>query len=211
VVGTRVQETYDLHPSIRDACASSISGHAHTPDADLEEAMAERGVTGDFTAESLAAHTQAVLQGAFVLAKAQDDVSLLPESFVEGVSRQSAEGPALTVQFTLAGAPFMILNGGPHYALTPAASISVVSEDQEETDRLWGALLEGGGQESRCGWLTDRFGVSWQIVPEALPTLIGAADSAAASRAREAMFQMRKLNIAALEAAFRGEAVGPTP
>ena len=132
-------------------------------------------------------------------------VTLLPDSRIETAVRPEPDGPALVVEFTLAGAPYMILNGGPHYQLTPAASISVLTTDQAETDRLWAALTADGGSESQCGWLTDRYGVSWQIVPEALPRLLGAEDRAAAARAHEAMMAMRKLDIAALEAAFNGQ------
>ncbi len=91
-------------------------------------------------------------------------VSLLPGSAIEGVHRPAPDGPALIVEFSLAGAPYMVLNGGPKYTHTPAASISVSTDDQETTDRLWAALTADGGRESRCGWLVDRFGVSWQIV-----------------------------------------------
>ena len=94
-------------------------------------------------------------------------VSLLPGSAIEGVQRPTPDGPAFIVEFSLAGAPYMILDGGPKYSHTPAASISVSTGDQETTDRLWGALTADGGEESRCGWLVDRFGVSWQIVPRA--------------------------------------------
>ena len=131
-------------------------------------------------------------------------VSLLPHSAIDAISRPNPDVPALVVEFTLAGAPYMILNGGPHYALTPAASISVLTRDQEETDSLWAALTADGGRESQCGWLVDRFGVSWQIVPEALVRMINAEDREAAARAQSAMLEMRKLDIAALEAAFRG-------
>lgn len=131
-------------------------------------------------------------------------VSLLPSSEIERVVRPDPEGPVLLVELSLAGAPYMLLDGGPRYTLSPAASIYVQTADQAETDRLWAALLEGGGRESRCAWLVDRFGVSWQIVPEVLPRLIGAEDQAAAARAREAMLAMNKIDIAALEAAFRG-------
>ena len=128
-------------------------------------------------------------------------VSLLPDSRIENEWRGD---PPLVVEFTLAGAPMMILNGGPHYKLNPAASISVLTKDQAETDRLWAALLAGGGEESMCGWLVDRFGVSWQITPEALMGMQGSEDQVAAERARQAMYKMRKIDIATLEAAFRG-------
>ena len=107
----------------------------------------------------------------------------------------------MVVEFTLAGAPMMILTAGPMYEHSPAASISVLTKDQAETDHLWSMLLSGGGKESMCGWLTDRFGVSWQIVPEALPRILGDPDPARAARARSAMMTMQKIDIAALEAA----------
>jgi predicted 3-demethylubiquinone-9 3-methyltransferase (glyoxalase superfamily) len=132
-------------------------------------------------------------------------VSLLPDSRVERVARPDPQGPALTVDFTLAGAPYQALNGGPVYPQTPAASISVLTRDQHETDALWTALVAGGGKDGQCGWLTDRFGVSWQIVPEPLLEMLGAPDRAAAARAEQAMLQMRKIDIAALEAAFHGD------
>jgi len=130
-------------------------------------------------------------------------VSLLPDSRVESVTRLP-DGSALVVLFRLAGVPYMALNGGPEFVHSPAFSISVTTKDQAETDRLWDALVADGGRESRCAWLTDRFGVSWQIVPEALPRLLGAPDPAAAQRAREAMLAMSKIDIAALEAAAAG-------
>jgi predicted 3-demethylubiquinone-9 3-methyltransferase (glyoxalase superfamily) len=135
---------------------------------------------------------------------AQFYVSLLADSRIETVSRPDPDGPALVVEFTLAGAPYMTLNGGPHYDHSPAASISVLTEDQAETDRLWDVLTAEGGEPGPCGWLTDRFGVSWQIVPEVLPTLMGSHDHAAAQRARQAMLQMGKIDIAGLQAAFAG-------
>ena len=132
-------------------------------------------------------------------------VSLLPDSRVESVHRTGPDGPALIVEFTLAGAPYMTLNGGPHYKLTPAASVSVLTEDQEETDRLWSALLDGGGREQQCGWLVDRFGLSWQICPEVLPEMLASEDRAAAARVQDAMMKMVKLDIAVLQEAFEGE------
>ena len=129
-------------------------------------------------------------------------VSLLPTSEIDAVYPHGNPDDPMVVEFTLHGCPMMILTGGPHYKLSPAASISVLTKDQEETDHLWSSLIADGGAESRCGWLVDRFGVSWQIVPEVLPQLFGAEDRAAASRAQAAMMQMGKIDIAALEAAF---------
>jgi predicted 3-demethylubiquinone-9 3-methyltransferase (glyoxalase superfamily) len=123
--------------------------------------------------------------------------SLIPNSEVTSVS-------PMMVTFTLDGMQFQGLNGGPHFKPTEAASIVVSTQEQAETDRLWSALIADGGAESRCAWLKDRFGVSWQIVPEALPRLLGAPDRQAADRALAAMLKMAKIDIAALEAAFRG-------
>ena len=130
---------------------------------------------------------------------------MLADSRITNVVRPVPDGPALLVEFTLGGAPFQALNGGPQYKLSEAASISVTTEDQEETDRLWAALTADGGSESQCAWLKDRFGMSWQIVPEALRRFIGSSDRVAAERAMQAMMGMRKIDIAALEAAYRGE------
>lgn len=131
-------------------------------------------------------------------------VSLLPDSYVESSFTMKTGGPPLVIEFTLAGAPYMVLNDGPKFEPSMAASISVLTQDQAETDRLWAALTADGGSESMCGWLVDRYGVSWQIVPEALPKLISADDRAAAGRAFEAMMTMRKIDIAEIEAAFNG-------
>ncbi|MEL6371512.1 MAG: VOC family protein [Pseudomonadota bacterium] len=128
-------------------------------------------------------------------------VSLLPNSTIDNVIDHHNPEDPMVVEFTLAGAPMMILTAGPHYKLTPAASISVLAKDQAETDALWEALLANGGEESMCGWLIDRFGVSWQIVPEALPRLINQEDKAAGKRVQEAMMKMRKIEIAVLEIA----------
>lgn len=131
--------------------------------------------------------------------------SLLPESEITTVSRPDPSKPALVIEISLAGTPYMFLNGGPNYKLSPAASLVVRTSDQAETDSLWESLLADGGQESRCGWLTDRFGVSWQVVPDALVRYLGSEDREGAHRAMEAMLQMKKINIAVLEAAFHGE------
>ena len=129
--------------------------------------------------------------------------SLVPGSEITGTLGKTAAGGPLMVTFTLAGTPYQALNGGPQFKLDEAASIVVTTDDQGETDRLWDALTDGG-REGRCGWLVDRFGVSWQIVPRALPALLGGPDPDGARRAMEAMLQMHKIDIAALEAAYGG-------
>jgi predicted 3-demethylubiquinone-9 3-methyltransferase (glyoxalase superfamily) len=130
-------------------------------------------------------------------------VSLVPGSFLETAIDPAAETSPLVVNFTLGGCPYMILTAGPMYRLSPAASIYVEVKDQQAIDTLWETLTSNGGEGSRCGWLIDRYGVSWQIIPEALGRLLGAADRAAAGRAQQAMMTMKKLNIAALESAFQ--------
>ena len=136
------------------------------------------------------------------LAAARFYTSLVPNSVLETVPADGAE--PIIVSFTLGDAPYQILNGGPRFSLSPAASIAVTTSDQPETDRLWEALIADGGAPERCGWLKDRWGVSWQIVPEVLPRLLGAPNRVAAGRAQAAMLQMDKIEIAALEAAFNG-------
>ena len=131
-------------------------------------------------------------------------VSLIPNSAFEGAFRPQPNGPALMVAFTLAGAPYQALNMGDYVTLNDAVSISVTTKDQRETDELWEKLLADGGAPNRCGWLKDRFGLSWQIVPEVLPRLLSHADRAAADRAMQAMMSMVKLDIAGLEKAFHG-------
>lgn len=131
-------------------------------------------------------------------------VSLIPDSRIEDGLDQGPGRPMLVLNFTLAGTPYQVLNAGPQHPHTPAASISVLTRDQAETDRLWEALLEGGGHEVACSWLVDRFGLSWQIVPEALPRCLASPDREAAGRAMQAMMTMRKIDVAAIEKAFAG-------
>jgi predicted 3-demethylubiquinone-9 3-methyltransferase (glyoxalase superfamily) len=123
--------------------------------------------------------------------------SLIPNSEITSIS-------PMMVTFTLDGVAFQGLNGGPLFKPTEAASIVVSTKDQADTDRLWNALIADGGFASQCAWLKDRFGVSWQIVPQALPTLLGATDRQAADRVLQAMLKMTKIEIADLEAAFNG-------
>lgn len=141
------------------------------------------------------------------LEAAKHYVTLLPDSRIDAVFEHGNRDDPMVVEFTLAGAPMMILTGGTMYKLTPAASIAVLTKDQAETDALWDKLLEGGGQESMCGWLEDKYGVAWQITPEILIRLICDEDQEAGRRAQQAMMQMRKIDIAAIKAAFAGEGV----
>jgi predicted 3-demethylubiquinone-9 3-methyltransferase (glyoxalase superfamily) len=137
-------------------------------------------------------------------------VSLLPDSRIDKVQKNVSDGPSgktgsvLIIQFTLAGQPFQALNGGMKVEYSFAMSLSVSCEDQAEVDRLWSALTRDGGSEVQCGWLKDRFGVSWQIVPKALPRLLADPDPARAKRAMEAMMKMIKIDIAAVEKAAAG-------
>jgi len=132
--------------------------------------------------------------------------SLLPDSGIDAVHRPDPDGPALVVEFTIAGAPYMALNGNPDVVPSHLTSISVLTVDQAETDRLWDRLTAEGGEPGRCGWLKDRFGVHWQIVPQVLPRLMRAGDPAAASRVRAALMTMSRIEIAGLERAFAGTA-----
>ncbi|MNR83809.1 3-demethylubiquinone-9 3-methyltransferase [compost metagenome] len=112
-------------------------------------------------------------------------------------------GTVMTIRFVLDGAEFMALNGGPEFVFSPAISFVVHCADQQEVDDLWQKLLVNG-REDQCGWLTDQFGLSWQIVPEALITMLKGGDTAAAQRTVAAMLKMKKLNIAELERAYKG-------
>ena len=138
-------------------------------------------------------------------------VSLLPDSRVDEVVRSPADNPStkegevIVVDFTLAGRKFSGLNGGPQFKFTEAVSFAVRCKDQAEVDRLWDALTADGGQPVQCGWLKDRFGLSWQIVPEEMYDMLSSPDRAAAKRAFEAMMTMVKLALPPLTRAFEGE------
>jgi len=115
------------------------------------------------------------------------------------------DGPAFTATIELCGQKLMLLNGGPENAgFTESQSLFVSVDSQEQVDYLWDRLTADGGEPGQCGWLKDRYGLSWQIVPEVLGSLLGAIDRAAAQRATEAMLGMTKLDVAALQAAFDG-------
>ena len=133
-------------------------------------------------------------------------VSLLPDSHVDTVHRAPSEYPSgragdvLTVEFTLAGMPFVGLNGGPHFTFNEAVSFQIYTDDQAETDRLTAALSAVPDAE-QCGWVKDRYGLSWQIVPRRLLALMTDPDRARAKRAMEAMMRMKRIDIAAIERA----------
>jgi predicted 3-demethylubiquinone-9 3-methyltransferase (glyoxalase superfamily) len=133
-----------------------------------------------------------------------------PDSHVDRVNAAASdypggkEGNELTVEFTVLGRKFVGLNGGPSFTPNEAVSFMVVTESQEETDRYWDAIIGNGGAESACGWCTDRWGFSWQITPRRLLDLTTSSDRNEAKRAFEAMMTMKKIEIAALEAAVEG-------
>ena len=129
--------------------------------------------------------------------------SLFPDAKITNVFGQfgADDAPAFMVEFTLMGQSYAAMNGGPHHTLTPAASIVAHVDTRAEVDHLWAALLADGGSESRCGWLTDRYGLSWQIIPRALPRLLQADRS---GRVMQAMMGMVKIDVAGLEAAAAG-------
>jgi predicted 3-demethylubiquinone-9 3-methyltransferase (glyoxalase superfamily) len=135
---------------------------------------------------------------------------VFPDSAVTAIHRapgdypDGVEGDVLTVEFTVLGIPCLGLNGGPAFSHSEAFSFQVATDDQDETDRYWNAIVDNGGQESECGWCKDKWGLSWQITPRVLTQAYTSADRAAAKRAFNAMMQMRKIDIAAIEAALKG-------
>ncbi|MDB4927676.1 MAG: 3-demethylubiquinone-9 3-methyltransferase [Myxococcaceae bacterium] len=135
--------------------------------------------------------------------------SLFEGSRVVHVARYPEGAPApaggvMNITFELAGRRYFALNGGPHYKFTPAISLFVSCVDQEEVDRLWESLLADGGRPDRCGWLQDRFGLSWQIIPKAMMELMGDPDPAKSGRVMQAMMSMSKIDVAALRRAHAG-------
>lgn len=141
-------------------------------------------------------------------------ISIFENSRIVDVARHRTEavpgnpggqGTVLTISFELEGESFMALNGGPQFQFTEAISFVVDCDDQEEVDFYWARLLEGGGTEMACGWLKDRFGVSWQVVPTILGTLLSDPNPTKSQRVMAAMFQMAKLDVAQLKAAYEAE------
>ena len=136
--------------------------------------------------------------------------SLFADSRVKRILRyveggMGKPGDIMTAEFEMAGQEFCIINGGPHFKHSPAMSLLVNCDDQAEVDRLWKRLTADGGEESQCGWLTDRFGISWQITPIALSQMLNSSDAAAVERVTAAFLEMKKLDVDALERAFRDE------
>lgn len=133
--------------------------------------------------------------------------STFPDSHVDAAHPAASEYPGgkagdeLTVEFTVLGQPFVGLNGGPQFSFTEAISFQVFTDDQDETDRYWNAVVDSGGEPGACGWCKDRFGLSWQIVPRSLLDAMSSPDADAAKRAMDAMMTMSKIDIAAIEAA----------
>jgi len=139
-------------------------------------------------------------------------VSLFPSSTIDNVSHDDAAGPrpegsVMTVEFTLDGAPFVALNGGPEFTFTEAVSFQIDCADQDEVDYYWNAFADGG-EPGPCGWIKDRFGLSWQGIPRALPALLADPDPARARRATEAMLSMGKIDVAVLHRAADGTPAG---
>lgn len=129
--------------------------------------------------------------------------TLIPGSRIEATFDISGDGASWLIDFTLGGVPYQILDAGPMFTLTEAVSISVETDDQAETDRLWAALTTSGGEESHCGWLKDRYGVSWQVFPRRLTELTLRADKNVSAKAIAAMMKQKKIDIAEIEAAVR--------
>ncbi len=146
----------------------------------------------DFNAEEAVDHYLSIFPNGRILSTAR-----------YGEFAPAHKGEVMTIVFEIAGQRFMALNGGPHYKFTPAISLMVNCDDQAEIDALWEKLAEGG-EHVQCGWLTDKFGVSWQIVPRALPDLLG-GDAERKDRVMQAVMSMKKLDIAQME-----EAASPT-
>ena len=136
--------------------------------------------------------------------------TVIPNSRITKIARWGDGGPApkgsvMTVAFELAGHALTAINGGPHYKLTPAVSLVLSCETQAEIDHYWDTLLADGGKPSMCGWLEDRFGLSWQVIPSVIGDLLTDADPGKAGRAGRALMSMQKLDLAALQRAHRGD------
>jgi predicted 3-demethylubiquinone-9 3-methyltransferase (glyoxalase superfamily) len=136
--------------------------------------------------------------------------SVFPDCEISSVTRAPGDNPStragevLLVTFTIAGQPYTALNGGPQFSFTEAVSFEIDCADQAEVDRYWDALVEGGGEHGQCGWLKDRFGVSWQVIPRQLGDYLGGPDPDGRARAMAAMLEMQKLDVERMRVAYEG-------
>lgn len=146
----------------------------------------------------------AALEAAEFYAKTFPNSAVRAVHYAPGDYPMGQQGQVLTVEFTVMGIPCLGLNGGPMFKHTEAFSFQVATDDQAETDRLWDAIVSNGGQEGQCGWCKDKWGLSWQITPRALTDAIAGPDRITAKRVFEAMMEMGKIDIAAIEAARQG-------
>lgn len=146
----------------------------------------------------------AALEAATFYAETFPDSKVIAVHHAPGDFPDGKQGDVLTVEFTVLGIPCVGLNGGPAFKHSEAFSFQVSTEDQAETDRYWNAIVGNGGQESACGWCKDKWGLSWQITPRVLIDAVTSPDRAAARRAFDAMMDMHKIDIARIEAAWRG-------
>lgn len=144
------------------------------------------------------------LEAATFYAETFPDSAVLAVHHAPGDYLSGQQGDVLTVEFKVMGIPCLGLNGGPAFQHSEAFSFQVATDDQAETDRLWHAIIDNGGQASECGWCRDKWGISWQITPRILSAAIASPDRAAAKRAFEAMMTMGKIDIARIEAALKG-------
>ncbi|HFH3649306.1 VOC family protein [Pseudomonas aeruginosa] len=149
-------------------------------------------------------YDSAALEAATFYAETFPDSAVLAVHRAPGDYPSGKESDVLTVEFRVMGIPCLGLNGGPAFRHSEAFSFQVATDDQAETDRLWNAIVDNGGEESACGWCRDKWGISWQITPRVLSEAIASPDRAAARRAFEAMMTMGRIDIAAIEKAFKG-------
>ena len=138
-----------------------------------------------------------------------DAIKFYTETFksakVHDIKRQTPDGPAFTAVIELEGQKFLLLNGGPDFKFTEAVSFTIDCQDQAEVDYFWNTFVDNGGEESMCGWCKDKFGLSWQVVPKQVFETVFGQDKAGANRAMQAMLQMRKLDVVALQKAYAGK------
>jgi predicted 3-demethylubiquinone-9 3-methyltransferase (glyoxalase superfamily) len=149
-------------------------------------------------------YDDAALEAAQFYAATFPDSAVKAVHYAPGDFPSGKEGQVLTVEFTVFGIPCLGLNGGPTFKHSEAFSFQIATDDQAETDRLWNAIIDNGGQASACGWCKDKWGLNWQITPRALTDAVTDPDKAAAKRAFAAMMEMGKIDIATIEAARRG-------